>query len=333
MVRKQNTSNQGYMGADEAKAVQAAGANIIANISRVIVGKKDAVKLLLVALLSEGHVLLEDVPGVGKTMLARAMAVSLGCSFQRIQFTPDLLPSDVTGVSVFDQKAGEFVFRPGPIMANVVLADEINRATPRTQSSLLECMAEGQVTVDGVTRTLPRPFLVMATQNPVEYEGTFPLPEAQLDRFFLRLNLGYPSFDEEIEVLSRLRLQHPIQDLAACTNPAQIVELQDAVRRVYVEPSVGEYIVRLVQATRQHRDVALGASPRASLALMRGGQALAALEGREFVLPDDIKTLAVQVLAHRIFLRPESQLRGVTGAQLVRSLLGTVPVEFEEGLA
>ncbi len=331
MAEKRNVDTE-YLQRNEAMRVQAMGQTVAASISRVIVGKAAATRLLLVALLSEGHVLLEDVPGVGKTMLARTAAVSLGCLFQRIQFTPDLLPSDVTGVSVFDQKQGDFVFRPGPIAANLVLADEINRATPRTQSSLLECMAEGQVTVDGITRPLPKPFMVLATQNPVEYEGTFPLPEAQLDRFFLRLSLGYPDFAEEMEVLSRLRESHPIDSLAACVRPEKIVEMQGLVRKVYVEPSVAQYIVRLVHATRGHRDIQLGASPRASLALMRGGQAMAALAGREYVIPDDVKALAVPVLSHRVVLRPEAQLRGISSENLIQGLMDTVPVEFEENL-
>ncbi|NLY30848.1 MAG: MoxR family ATPase [Firmicutes bacterium] len=299
------------------------------NINQVIVGKAGAVELLLVALLSEGHVLVEDVPGVGKTILARAAAVSLGCSFSRIQCTPDLLPSDVTGVSVYDPAKGEFSFRPGPVMSQILLADEINRATPRTQSSLLECMAEGQITVDGKTIKLPRPFLVIATQNPVEYEGTFPLPEAQLDRFFLRLRLGYPSEAEENTILERLQYDHPIETLKACTDPQTFVDMQAAVRGVFVEDSVRSYIVRLTAATRRHRDVVLGASPRGSLALFRGGQALAALRGRDYVLPDDIKHIAVPVLGHRLILKPESQLRGKAPEHVVQELLQTTPVQFE----
>jgi len=281
-------------------------------------------------MLSEGHVLLEDVPGVGKTILARSMAISLGGSFSRIQFTPDLLPSDVTGVSVYDPGSSQFVFRPGPIMAQVVLADEINRATPRTQSSLLECMGEGQVTVDNKTHLLPKPFFVLATQNPIEFEGTFPLPEAQLDRFFMKLHLGYPDLNEENEILLRQRLGHPIESIAPCTTPEEFIELQQIVREVYVEASVREYIVRLVHTTRTHADVALGASPRASLALFRGGQANAALDGRDYVVPDDVKALAVPVISHRLMLRPESQLRGMTAEGLVQDLLETVPVKFEE---
>lgn len=310
--------------------VQTIGDKITQNISQVIIGKRTAIRLLLVAMLSEGHVLLEDVPGVGKTILARSMAISLGGSFSRIQFTPDLLPSDVTGVSVYDPGSSQFVFRPGPIMAQVVLADEINRATPRTQSSLLECMGEGQVTVDNKTHLLPKPFFVLATQNPIEFEGTFPLPEAQLDRFFMKLHLGYPDLNEENEILLRQRLGHPIESIAPCTTPEEFIELQQIVREVYVEASVREYIVRLVHTTRTHADVALGASPRASLALFRGGQANAALDGRDYVVPDDVKALAVPVISHRLMLRPESQLRGMTAEGLVQDLLETVPVKFEE---
>lgn len=299
------------------------------NISRVIVGKEREVELLLTALLSEGHVLLEDVPGVGKTMLARALAASLGCSFKRIQCTPDLLPSDITGVTVYHQQSGEFQFKPGPIMNHIVLADEINRATPRTQSSLLESMGEGQVTADGKTYKLDPPFLVLATQNPVEYEGTFPLPEAQLDRFFIKLHLGYPDVDEENLILKRLQRKHPIDTIEACTDPATVVELQNQVREVYVEDSVRSYIVRLTQATRGGSEVLLGASPRGSLALFRAGQALAALRGRDYVLPDDIKDVAVEVLAHRVLLKSESRLKGVTAEDFVQELIRQVPLEME----
>jgi MoxR-like ATPase len=303
---------------------------IMDNVGQVIVGKTKAVELMLVALLSGGHVLVEDVPGVGKTMLARAMAISLGCSFSRIQCTPDLLPSDVTGVSVYDPASSQFVFRPGPVMSQILLADEINRATPRTQSSLLECMAEAQITVDGKTWQLPRPFLVMATQNPIEYEGTFPLPEAQLDRFFLRLRLGYPGEMEENEILMRLQYRHPIGTIQGCTDPETFVNMQDATRQVYVEDSVREYVVRLTRATRQHTDVVIGASPRGSLALFRAGQALAALRGRDYVLPDDIKYIAIPVLSHRLILRPESQLRGVAHENVIQELLQSTAVKFEQ---
>lgn len=300
------------------------------NVSRVMVGKEQETKTLLVALLSGGHVLLEDVPGVGKTMLARALATSFGGTFSRIQCTPDLLPSDITGVSIYNQKLGDFTFRPGPIMAQIVLADEINRATPRTQSSLLEAMGEGQVTVDGVTHSLGQPFMVLATQNPIEFEGTFPLPEAQLDRFFLRLNLGYPSLAEENEVLLRLQESHPIQELQPCTTPLEVAQLQKLVAKVHVEASVRDYIVRLTQSTRTHPQVQLGASPRGSLALLRAAQALAAMEGRDFILPDDVKTLAIPVLAHRLTLKVESQLRGVSATSVVSELLHQVEVKAEE---
>lgn len=306
------------------------GDDVLENISRVMVGKQKEIRTLLVALLSEGHILLEDVPGVGKTMMARALAISIGGTFSRIQCTPDLLPSDITGVSIFDQKRGDFVFRPGPIMAQIVLADEINRATPRSQSSLLECMGEGQVTVDGKTYRLERPFLVLATQNPVEYEGTFPLPEAQLDRFFLRLHLGYPTLEEENIILQRLQGLHPIESLEACSTPEQVRTLQEVVTKVFVEDSVRDYVVRLTQSTRSHSHVQLGASPRGSLALMRAAQAWAALEGRDYILPDDVKKMAPWVLAHRIVLKPESQLRGLTSEDVISELLHTVPVRAEE---
>jgi len=309
---------------------QKIGQKLGSNIGKVIVGKADAVQLAVVALLCEGHILAEDVPGVGKTMLARALAGSLACSFNRIQFTPDLLPSDVTGVSIFNQKSQEFQFLPGPVMSQILLADEINRATPRTQSALLECMEERQLTVDGVTRPLPRPFLVVATQNPVEYEGTFPLPEAQIDRFLIRLSLGYPSEADESEILVRLQHHHPIEDVQQVVTEAELLAAVSAVRAVHVEDSVRQYIVSLVRATRVHPDVSLGASPRGSISLYRTAQALAALQGRDYVLPDDVKTMALPVLAHRLMVKPESQLHGRTAAKIIVDLLQSTPVVLED---
>jgi MoxR-like ATPase len=299
------------------------------NIQKVIVGKDEVIDLALVAVLCEGHVLLEDVPGIGKTTLARALAISLGCSFRRIQFTPDLLPSDVTGLNWFNQKEQAFEYRPGPIMSQVVLADEINRATPRTQSALLEAMQERQVTVDGVTRPLPRPFLVMATQNPVELEGTFPLPEAQVDRFLLRIAIGYPSEAEENAILERFRLTDPLPDLQPVTNAAEIMSLQQERRQVRVEESVRSYIVNVARATRTHNEIELGASPRATLSLYQSAQAWAAIHGREFVLPDDVKAMAPHVLTHRLMISPQAQLRGRQPEELVAAIVDTVPVPVE----
>jgi MoxR-like ATPase len=303
---------------------------VTANVERVIVGKRQAIELALVALLCEGHLLIEDVPGVGKTMLARAIAISLGCSFKRLQCTPDLLPNDITGVSVYNQKTGEFEFRPGPAFVNILLADEINRATPRTQSALLESMGEFQVTVDGVTRPLPRPFLVMATQNPIEYEGTFPLPEAQLDRFLLRINLGYPSFEEEQQILLNLRRTHPIETLEQVVDASILPELQSTIWDVTVDETVRGYLVRLTRATRTHYDLALGASPRGSLGLFKASQALAAMRGRDYVLPDDVKFLAPYVLGHRLIVKPESALRGRTAQTVLRNLLEETKLEIGE---
>ncbi len=298
------------------------------NIEKVIIGKREIIELLLVALLCEGHVLLEDVPGVGKTMLARALAVSLGTQFKRLQCTPDLLPNDVTGVSVFDQKSGTFNFIPGPAFTNILLADEINRATPRTQSALLEAMGERQVTMDGLTRPLPHPFLVMATQNPIEYEGTFPLPEAQLDRFFLKTGLGYLDEATESQMLLNLERQHPIETLQPVVEGNVVAELAQQVWQVHVDETVRQYVVRLTAATRQHKDLLLGSSPRGSLALYRGGQAYAALQGRDYVLPDDIKRLSVPILAHRCLVHPESSLRGVRSQQIITQLLAATPLEI-----
>ena len=310
--------------------VQTAARAIQANIEHVIVGKSSVVELLIVALLSPGHVLIEDVPGLGKTLLAKALAKSLGCSFQRVQFTPDLLPSDITGVNVFNQRTGEFEFRAGPIMSSVVLADEINRAGPRTQSALLEAMEERQVTVDGVTRSSPRPFLVIATQNPIELEGTFPLPEAQLDRFLLRLSIGYPGPDEEREVLRRFREADPLDQTKAVVSGEDIVALSAACRGVYISPAIETYVLGLVRATRDNAALSLGASPRGSLALCRTAQALAAIRGRSFVTPDDIQPLVVPTLAHRLILSSHSRLHGKAVADVLNAVIDTVPVPVEE---
>jgi len=306
--------------------IQQVGDKVLANVERVIVGKHHEVRLALVALLCRGHLLIEDVPGTGKTMLAKAIARSLGCSFRRIQFTPDLLPSDVTGLSIYNQKTQEFEFRPGPIMSQVVLADEINRATPKTQSALLECMEERQATIDGVTHPMPDPFLVIATQNPIEYEGTFALPEAQLDRFMLRIRLGYPQLLDEIVILDEQKRTHPLEDLVEVCAVDELQAMQAAVREIYVDPAVSDYIVRLVSATRTHPDVYLGASPRGSIALYRSAQALAGLLGRDYVIPDDIKALAESALAHRLIIKTSSSIHDVQPAQVIRELLETTPV-------
>jgi len=299
---------------------------ILDNVKKVIVGKDEVVELAVTALLSQGHLLIEDVPGVGKTTLAKSLARSLGCDFRRLQFTPDLLPSDITGVSVYNQKTGDFEFRPGPVMAQVVLADEINRASPKTQSALLECMEERQITVDGATRPMPRPFLVIATQNSIEYEGTFPLPEAQLDRFLLHISLGYPGPDDEKTILEAQQFRHPLESLGQVATAEELLELQEAVKSVLVSPAIREYIVNIVLATRRHPSVYLGASPRGSLALFRTGQARALLRGRDFVLPDDIKALAEPTLAHRLILEPAARMQGVTARQVIQEVLASLPV-------
>ncbi|MDI6894788.1 MAG: MoxR family ATPase [Bacillota bacterium] len=296
------------------------------NVARVIVGKREAIRSIIIALLCRGHVLIEDVPGLGKTTLVRALARSLGCEFRRIQFTPDLLPADITGTSVFDQGRGDFVFRPGPLMGQIILADEINRASPKTQSSLLEAMEERQVTVDGVSHRLPEPFMVLATQNPIEYEGTFPLPEAQLDRFLLRIQLGYPGLSEEVSILDRFAVGHPLEGLEPVTSVGEVLAARERLASVYVDDSIKDYIARLARRSREMPEVYLGASPRASLALFRTGRALAAASGREYVLPDDIKQMARPVLTHRLILRPEARLDGTTPQDVVDRLLAQVPV-------
>ena len=307
-------------------SVSQAAANIKDNIERVLVGKGGVIELTLAAVLSSGHILIEDVPGIGKTTLARTLASSLDCTFQRIQFTPDLMPSDITGINYYNQKSGEFEFRPGPIIAQIVLADEINRATPRTQSALLEAMAERQLTVDDITITLPVPFLVIATQNPIELEGTFPLPEAQLDRFMLRLRLGYPTEDEEEAMLTRFQTADPLNDLAVVVGASDITELQESVRQVHLDPVLRNYLVQLVQATRTHADVELGASPRATLGLYRCSQALAAIRGRDYVTPDDLKTLAPLALSHRMILRSQARLRERTPESVIDEILAQIQV-------
>jgi MoxR-like ATPase len=299
---------------------------IVANVERVIVGKRQQIVLALVSWFCEGHILLEDVPGLAKTILARALAKSVGCSFKRIQCTPDLLPTDVTGASVFNPKTTEFQFRPGPVFAQVVLTDEINRATPRTQAALLEAMAEASVTVDGITHVLERPFLVIATQNPIDHEGTFPLPEAQLDRFLIRQSLGYPSMEEELKILSLFERSHPLDTLQSVVTADELLACQAAVRTVHVDDKVRRYITEIVHASREHEDISLGGSPRASLAMFRTAQALAAVRERNYVEPDDVKRVAAPVLLHRLILRPESRLRKVTAAEVVDEILGEVPV-------
>ena len=302
------------------------GEKIVANLERVIVGKSASVELVVIGLLCQGHVLIEDVPGVGKTMLARSLAKSLDCAFNRIQFTPDMLPSDVTGVSIFNQQKRQFEFRAGPIMGQIILADEVNRATPKTQAALLEAMEEHQVTVDGITHPLPAPFMVLATQNPIEYEGTFPLPEAQLDRFLLRVRMGYPSASEEMKILGAQQLQHPIETLESVVKVKELLSAIDDIRKVYVSPAIQKYIIDLVGRTRQSSDVYLGASPRGSLSLFRASQARAALNGRDHVLPDDVKALAIPVLGHRIIVSPAARLRELSADRIVQEVIYNAPV-------
>ncbi len=313
-------------GYERMKSVQTTAQKIIDNVEKVIIGKHEEVQLALIALLCQGHALIDDVPGVGKTMLAKSIARSLGCTFKRIQFTPDMLPSDVTGVSIYDQSSGRFEFRPGPVMANIVLTDEINRATPKTQSALLEAMEEHQVTVDGVTHRLAEPFLVLATQNPIEYEGTFPLPEAQLDRFLMRVSLGYPSPADEIRILEAQQFVHPIETIDQVVGNDELLEMQERIKEVYVHDAIKEYIVTLVGATRGHTDVYLGASPRGSLALFKTCQARSALLGRDYAIPDDVKALASVTLAHRLIVNPSARIKEVDPRTVIKEILQTVEV-------
>jgi len=300
--------------------------NLSSNLEKVIVGKHAVLENVIITLLSQGHLLIDDVPGVGKTMLAKSLAKSLGCTFNRIQFTPDMLPSDVTGVSIFNQNSREFEFRPGPILSQIVLADEINRATPKTQSALLEAMEERQVTVDGKTFMIPKPFIVLATQNPIEYEGTFPLPEAQLDRFMMKIKIGYPGLTEEIQILELQKIQHPIETIDVIATEAEIKNVQELIKTVYVSNPVKKYIVELTRATREHADVYLGVSPRGSLNLYRAGQAKAAIQGRDFVLPDDIKNLAKYVMGHRMVVQPAARLRNLSSDQIISEVVNSVSV-------
>jgi MoxR-like ATPase len=313
--------------------IQSITQKVIENVEKVIVGKTRAIELVIIGLICKGHVLIEDVPGTGKTVLAKSLARSIGCTFNRIQFTPDMLPSDVTGVSIFNQKTSEFEFRPGPIRAQIVLTDEINRATPKTQAALLEAMEERQVTVDGVTHPMPEPFLVLATQNPIEYEGTFPLPEAQLDRFLLRIGIGYPAFRDEVEMVQRQKITHPLESLDRVISVEELLKVQLAVREVEVSSEIEDYIVNIVNATRSHGELYLGASPRGSLGLYRTAQARAAMEGRTFVIPDDVKVLATSVLSHRMILGSAARIREVNTRAIVEEILNSVQVPGGEVIA
>jgi MoxR-like ATPase len=316
--------------------LKAFGERLIGNLEKVIVGKRDAIELIVIGLLCQGHILIEDVPGVGKTMLARSLAKSLDCTFNRIQFTPDMLPSDVTGISIYNQQKGKFEFRAGPIIGQVILADEINRATPKTQAALLEAMEERQVTVDGTTHLLPRPFMVLATQNPIEYEGTFPLPEAQLDRFLLRVRLGYPDYIDEMKILDGQRLKHPIETLKSVAKGKDVLQAAEDIKTVFVSNAIKRYVTDLTRRTRGSSDIYLGASPRGTLALSRASQARAALNGRDHVLPDDVKDVAVAVLAHRIIVSPAARVRELSADRIVQEIVQTTPVpggEFQSAPA
>jgi MoxR-like ATPase len=311
---------------NELKLVESFAEKLIIHLEKVIIGKHASLELMVLGLLSQGHILIEDVPGVGKTVMARSLAKSLGCEFNRIQFTPDMLPSDVTGVSIFNQRTRQFEFRPGPLMAQIILADEINRATPKTQSALLEGMEEKQITVDGMTHPLPKPFMVMATQNPIEYEGTFPLPEAQLDRFLMRIRLGYPSLSDEIKVLERQQYTHPLEELEQIISVEELLEVQEIIKTVYLAPSIKRYIIELVRQTRNHSDIYLGSSPRGGLGLFRTSQARAAIYGRNYVLPDDIKALSLPVLAHRVVINPAARLQNLTANEIIQEIVNSFPV-------
>jgi MoxR-like ATPase len=299
---------------------------IIQNLEKVIIGKKNTLELITIGLLSQGHILIDDVPGVGKTILAKSLAKTIGCDFKRIQFTPDMLPSDVTGISIYNQNEKLFEFRPGPVVTQILLADEINRATPKTQSSLLEAMEERQVTVDGITHTLPSPFLVLATQNPIEYEGTFPLPEAQLDRFFMRIKIGYPSATDEVSILNAQEIQHPFISLKAITNANEVLSIQEKVKHIFISPQLKKYIVDIIRATREHKEVYLGSSPRGSLFLSKASQILAGISGRDFVIPDDVKYLAEFVLSHRIIVQPSARLKNIYAEAIITDVIYDIPV-------